>query len=1143
MMIEPIFWIKKMESLINNEVFQRETAQIRAKALFKEVIGEIPDYKWRYLISRLVRNIMAINFGLETLSVEMPVVLEELQNEVKQFALLWESLAKLEEGVNYSTALLNAAVTYEIAGYQANAACLARGLERKLFITEDPKISDFTSAFLQRYMLEIRRMASITKKYLTYEKVATSDYLKKIALAIAGEGFESSGRFFLTGNEEHLDKAVVSYEKSEEIYSSLGAIVESNIIRSIKSLLQLMKLRSTWKILKNIIENNDQWNRYLKLLARGVGSPVNESPSISELWPSQITALKNDLLSNTSKIIKMPTSAGKTRIAEIAMIHSLIITSGSKCVYIAPYRALVTELEQSFINIFGDMGFRISSLLGAYESDDFEEVLLSDVDILVLTPEKLDLLLRAQPEFLENVRLFVLDESQLIKEKERGVKFELLLTRLKKKLPKARFLFISAVIPTETLVDFANWFNANPERDILTSNWRPSIQRVAKFDWLGNTGRIQYVDTEDLEILQEFVTGIITSKQYKYRHPETGRYRRPKFPDVKHKGQIAAELAFKFCELGPVLVFCSDPKNTKSVGKALEYRLELSGLTHEKIPDCFRYNENIPSVIRSKEWLGEEHIVTRLLKRGIAIHHGNIPEVVRNSIEKDFRDRLLTVIIATTTLGQGVNLPIRTVVVHSCWIYSEGFSTPIPAIDYWNIAGRAGRAGKETEGTILHIIINRNDEKVFNYYLAHRKELEGIRSALFKLLSDLIDERLSETALEEKLNPEILALLVEEKEDMLTSEGVQNLLDGTLVQKQANRMDVNIDKLRNSMLNTAKNISEKISDPDLLNIYSCTGLSTSSCIEISNKINKNREFLETLLKEANSGRFEEVLDTFLEICVPLPEMELVDVDIYYRDLLMSWINGTDINEIISEFSDIDTPVEDLVKFIENVFSYRLPWGMTAFLKIVAKELEIEDEISEYCRFFPTMVKYGVPTPEASWVMSTGVPSRKVGMKIALQYIKESIEPSYQNFFEWLGSLDPEILMEKFDLKGSILEDVNKIIQRSAYNPLLKAYPNSINLLPIETDIKGLFVEDREIIALKAGIDSTLELQRDYYNSLDRNAIKILSNGKMIGYLDRSLAQVLALDIDCGINVYAIITDIEKGDIKTTSKVKIRLELA
>ena len=93
----------------------------------------------------------------------------------------------------------------------------------------------------------------------------------------------------------------------------------------------------------------------------------------------------------------------------------------------------------------------MSSFIGSYETDNFEKLLASEADILVLTPEKLDLLQRAQSDFLDNVRLFVLDEGHIIHDKGRGVKFELLLTRLKRNYLKLVFFLYQLFFPKKLL--------------------------------------------------------------------------------------------------------------------------------------------------------------------------------------------------------------------------------------------------------------------------------------------------------------------------------------------------------------------------------------------------------------------------------------------------------------------------------------------------------------------------------------------------------------------------------------------------------------------------------------------------------------------------------------------------------------------
>jgi superfamily II DNA/RNA helicase len=669
-------------SLVQDLEFQKETAQVQAKALLSEVTKQIPSYNWSYIARRIIRNIVMATFELENISRENPDKIEDLSGAARKFALIWESLAQLREATSRKTALINAAVNYELAGYQANAMGIAKQLSPNGTQVESPLLIEMSALFLQRRFLRLLELSKKAQAEPFVEKELNIFLIEAMALALASKAFSHVVQFFLAEDRPALEKAIEEFRNAENLFVSLDLVEESNLVRSIRSLLPVMKKRATWILLPGLAPNQPRWQRYLKLLARGVGADIYRTRSISELWPSQITALEKGLLTSSSnKIVRMPTSTGKTRIAELAIVHTLVNNPGTKCVYVAPYRALVSEVEQSFLGLLSDLGYRVSTIIGSYESSDFEEFLFRETDVLVVTPEKLDLLLRAHSEFLNTVRLFIFDEGYILHDRHRGVKCELLLTRLKRKLPDARFILLSAVVPQETLEDFAAWFNVSPQEDILTSTWRPSIQRYAKFEWARQSGVLRYAPEEDIPILEEFVPGVIHQELFEYKNPETGRIHRKKFPDQINKAQVAAELAFKFAELGPVLVFCSQANHVEAVARALQERLRLSSLTNQDIPSYFAGAIEERSSVLAQEWLGDRPIAS-WLKSGIGVHYGDLPDVIRNAVETDFRQRKLRVLIATNTLAQGVNFPVKTVIIHSCWRYVDDSRERIPARDY-----------------------------------------------------------------------------------------------------------------------------------------------------------------------------------------------------------------------------------------------------------------------------------------------------------------------------------------------------------------------------------------------------------------------------------------------------------------------------
>ena len=212
---------------------------------------------------------------------------------------------------------------------------------------------------------------------------------------------------------------------------------------------------------------------------------------------------------------------------------------------------------------------------------------------------------------------------------------------------------------------------------------------------------------------------------------------------------MSINLAYVLSSQGPVLVFCTQPGFAESVcGALLNEAIEYRRLIGEPVHPHFDAGQLTRSLELAKEWLGTDHIATRALSRGVALHHGRLPGVVREAIEADCRAGRYRVIVATNTLAQGVNLPVKTVIVHSTWRGEEtGERSRIPVRDYWNIAGRAGRAGQETEGLIIHLTLTDQDLRDFNHY-RNSQNIEPVHGALFRMLEELIRARLSTDAIE-----------------------------------------------------------------------------------------------------------------------------------------------------------------------------------------------------------------------------------------------------------------------------------------------------------------------------------------------------------------------------------------------------------
>lgn len=1125
--------VARMTALLADPGYQNDLAQVRAKATLRTIGEAIPPPRWTYVGRRFARNSAAAAYALTSLAIQDPVTIERFKDPARRIALAWQNLARLDEGLSRPLALLNSALAYELAGYQANATCLAREIVPHFDQRTEPNLQSLVSSFLQRRLLLTSRLTEILRRSPPDAALKLDILALKLGEMLLGDALARACRFFLSGSTSAYDESLRLLEESVAVFSRLGAALESNVAFGLRSVIPLMKYRSTWSQLSHLTEGSEVWKRYLTLLARGMGGPGTRG--LTELWPSQIHVLDSGILnSNHSTVIRLPTSGGKTRIAEMAIIDVLQRVPDAKCVFVAPYRALAFEVERTLGAMLADLGFRVSSVIGSYETDDFEDFLLRTADVLIVTPEKLDLVLRLRPEILQQIKLIVLDEVHVIDDISRGPKFELLLSRIKARLPDARFLVMSAVIPDSTLESFARWLAGSADYKV-SSDWRPTIQRLSRFRWQGMTGVIRFEPDAEIPDLSGFVPGAIRQRTYEFLHPETRRQRSPHFPQP-NKGDTAAELAYALSASGPVLVFCTQPQFADGVCKAiLNKAIEYRRLAGESILPHFQGGQSTRSLELAKEWLGMDHIATRALSQGIALHHGRLPNVVREAVEADCRANRYHVIVATNTLAQGVNLPVRTVIIHSVWRGDDsGTQSRIPVRDYWNIVGRAGRAGQETEGLIVHIVLNDRDQRDFDFY-SDRDNLEPVNGALFRILQDLIAQRLSPEAIEYAagiLDPEVLAIAIEEGIDSADSDIWDLSLGGTFVKLRSDDLQIDMTPLLRSLQTAARNVFEKAPEPAWRHVYSQTGLSSQSCALLRQYVIEQSDGLRRLFVNGGYDNLQEFSHLVLDITLQLPEAQTtVTFDGDHEVLLSLWLTGMSTEDIYRAVRDQTSSLEQLSRFIEELFGYRLPWLASGLLRIGKAEFGLDDtELSDHARNFPSMVKFGVPDPVAAWAMSAGIPTRRTAIALAEAFTTASATKGHEQFGAWLATLSDDILRHDYGITGFVLEDLRYELGRTTLNPFLRPIQPLRRILPVQVRVVGVYFENRRFAASRAVIGDSLDLRRDYDNPVDANAVAVYHRAGQLGFLPRDLAQRLAPELDSGEQVTSIVTNIVQGDV-------------
>ncbi|MEW6770524.1 MAG: HIRAN domain-containing protein [Bacillota bacterium] len=248
--------------------------------------------------------------------------------------------------------------------------------------------------------------------------------------------------------------------------------------------------------------------------------------------------------------------------------------------------------------------------------------------------------------------------------------------------------------------------------------------------------------------------------------------------------------------------------------------------------------------------------------------------------------------------------------------------------------------------------------------------------------------------------------------------------------------------------------------------------------------------------------------------------------------MYSWMKGSKPDALLDEYRDKFNSPEDLGRFIDNFFRYRLPWAISGYIRIAAASLGIDfKDLPSFVKFLPSMVKFGLPDYIACWAMSSGIPLRDTSIRIASVYRNEVGKEDYKSFIEWLGILNAERLFYEFGLRSPLLEDVGRSILLASTNPLLSDFTTIEQFLPRETYVAGIQYEQTRIsLALLANEGQEVLLVRDYDNAYDHNAIKVYLPQGEIGFIPRELAQVLSPEMDTGTNLKAIITRLKKEDI-------------
>ncbi len=610
----------------------------------------------------------------------------ELRNAARYFDALVES--KLQSNYDYYLCLLGAA-SYYLADMPGSAAVLAEKAQLKEFITKSG--------------IELTLMWLLKgQKAGPFLKIHPPTHDLMVDLGLRFQSFMDGNRptSFLN---ECRDEVLVLVKSLRSYFHENGTDRELLIADIIASIV-IRKLRhSSFNLLP----------RYSELPVEQWLTALSKETFVKELWPAQRLLGEAGVFKGKSAVVQLPTSAGKTKSAELIIRSAFLSKRASTAVIIAPFRSLCREITDSLNVAFKDEDVLVNQLNDVPQIDEFDIALFSQLfetneaitlspSIVVATPEKLVYLLRHKPELAEAISLVIYDEGHQFDTGSRGVTYELLLTSLKQKLrTDTQHVLISAVLPNAASI--GDWLYAGEGEVVNGAECLSTERSVAFSSWQTRLGQFRYVDPLNPNSEEFFVPRVLESLPIPLKGRETvQRF----FPPKDDKSLVAAYLGIKLSQHGPVAVFCGQKSSVIKICREVIKPLERIKGLHAPIVNSNR--KEIEKIGHLAELhLGASSVVTKAIRQGILPHSANIPNGLRISVESAMDKGFGQCVICTSTLAQGVNLPIKYLVVSGVFQGEKLISTR----DFHNLLGRAGRAGKHTEGSIIFADTELFDQK------------------------------------------------------------------------------------------------------------------------------------------------------------------------------------------------------------------------------------------------------------------------------------------------------------------------------------------------------------------------------------------------------------------------------------------------
>jgi hypothetical protein len=824
------------------------------------------------------------------------------------------------------------------------------------------------------------------------------------------------------------------------------------------------------------------------------------SPPVLTLWEPQrdlLTGQRSPFDPGVRRmVLAVPTSGGKTLVAQILAVEHLARTDRSVC-YLAPTRSLCREVRRAMAS-----RVRILQKEAGPELPDFPS--MSDVwealadaepgDVEVMTPERLAHLLRHDaPGVLDRFGMFIFDEAQMLKESSRGFTLEstIALLDLLSRGTDHQIVLISAAMGNAGAI--AQWLSPGGQALRHESQWRGPRRLHAAF-----TTRAHWQDThaEPIPRGRTWPYRLITplSGQIRLRmadgrtillstQGDTGwRYvRKAKTHELVQAGlpsddtrstrryMIASEMIVELGHAGSVLIVASTRKQAQTLARGLADQLD-------ELPSM------VPLVDFVRLQLGDDHPLVAALRHGVGFHHAGLPIEILEALEEAVRDDTLPYLTCTSTLTDGVNLPVRTVVIYDQTYEGQPDDAQLRDARLVNAIGRAGRAGKETEGWIvlvraaaptdkdfqdlnpdadaLAVTSSLTSDEALDAFAELEQQMRADRDAIFRTRSAATSDFISFVW---------LALAIEEENGTNIAEvnTAPTIVDSTLASFHSA-------EARGTYLRVAQGVRSAYTrtEPGARRRWPRTGTSVGSARTIDDLahdlattiIAQERDAtLDSIDEPHRAIRIPRTIDRLLELREAPPwgfhvSPQGTKIPVKPTDLLTDWLSGVPLPGLaethLAAASNPAWRIEQMVNTVTGHFEHYLAWTIGALVELVNTRLDDAGTEARLCPNLGSYIRYGVDDARALILMTSGVRSRRLAHAI-VGHIPPDLEATRETLRLWIARRGIAEWRTRYDASASeVLDllDFTRERRRSLLKTLLETGTVAVDLPILTPDL-------------------------------------------------------------------------------------------